>query len=148
MAKGIAGYPMVNLKAELYDGSYHAVDSDELSFRTAANLAYKKCLEMSAPVLLEPVGSLFITVPDGMVGDVMSDIPKRRGNVMGMNPAENKPGYTVVEAVAPKSELVSYPIDLRAMSQGRASFEFEVTGYDVVPANIAQKVIDEAKKAE
>ena len=148
MAKGVAGYPMVNLKAELYDGSYHAVDSDELSFRTAANLAYKKCLEMSAPVLLEPVGSLFITVPDGMVGDVMSDIPKRRGNVMGMNPAEGKPGYTVVEAVAPKSELVSYPIDLRAMSQGRASFEFEVTGYDVVPANIAQKVIEEAKKAE
>ena len=148
MAKGIAGYPMVGLKAELYDGSYHAVDSDELSFRTAANLAYKKCLEMSAPVLLEPVGSLFITVPDGMVGDVMSDIPKRRGNVMGMNPAEGKPGYTVVEAVAPKSELVSYPIDLRAMSQGRASFEFEVTGYDVVPANIAQKVIDENKKAE
>ena len=148
MAKGIAGYPMVNLKAELYDGSYHAVDSDELSFRTAANLAYKKCLELSAPVLLEPVGSLFITVPDGMVGDIMSDIPKRRGNVMGMNPAEGKPGYTVVEAVAPKSELVTYPIDLRAMSQGRASFEFEVTGYDVVPANIAQKVIEENKKAE
>ena len=146
MVKGVAGFPMMNLAADLYDGSYHAVDSDELSFRTAASLAYKKCLELAAPVILEPVGDLFITVPEALVGDVMGDLNKRRGSVMGMEPAARK-GYTVVQAVAPKAELMDYPIVLRAMTQGRGSFTFEVTGYDVVPGNLAAKIKEEYKQA-
>ncbi len=141
MAKGAAGFPLVQLKAELYDGSYHAVDSDELSFKTAANLAYKKCLELSAPVLLEPVGDLVVTVPDALVGDVMGDLNKRRGSVMGMHPYEGKTGYTSIQAMAPKSELGDYPIALRAVSQGRGWFDYEVTGYDVVPKNVQDKII-------
>lgn len=142
MSKGAYGFPLTNLAADLYDGSYHAVDSDEVSFKTAASLAYKKALESAGPVLLEPVGDLFITVPEGMVGDVMGDLNKRRGSVMGMEPAEQK-GYTVVQAMVPKAELLDYPITLRAMTQGRGSFEFTVTGYDVVPANITAKVAAE-----
>lgn len=141
MIKGAVGFPLVRLRAELYDGSYHPVDSDELSFKTAANLAYKKCLELSAPVLLEPVGNLSVTVPEALVGDVMGDLNKRRSSVMGMNPYEGKTGYTTIEATAPKSELADYPIALRAMSQGRGWFEYEVTGYDTVPGNVAAKVI-------
>ena len=144
MSKGAYGYPLVCLAADLYDGSYHAVDSDELSFKTAASLAYKKALELAAPVLLEPVGDLWITVTESLVGDVMGDLNKRRGSVMGMEPAEKK-GYTTVQAVAPKAELMDYPIILRAMTQGRGSFEYKVTGYDVVPANITAKVVAENK---
>ncbi len=147
MLKGVAGFPLVQLAADLYDGSYHDVDSDEISFKTAASIAYKKCLELAAPVLLEPVGNLDITVPDSLVGDVMGDLNKRRGAVMGMDPAEHKKGYTVVHAVAPEAELSEYPIILRAMSQGRGSFDYEVTGYDTVPNNIAAKIIENYKKA-
>ena len=147
MLKGVAGFPLVQLAADLYDGSYHDVDSDEISFKTAANIAYKKCLELAAPVLLEPVGDLDITVPDSLVGDVMGDLNKRRGAVMGMDPAENKKGYTVVHAIAPEAELSEYPIILRAMSQGRGSFDFTVTGYDVVPGNISAKIVENYKKA-
>ncbi len=145
MAKGAAGFPLVGLAADLYDGSYHDVDSDEISFKTAASLAYKKCLEQAAPVILEPVGDMDITVPDALVGDVIGDLNKRRGAVMGMDPAQKK-GYTTVHATAPKAELAEYPIVLRAMSQGRGSFEFAVTGYDTVPANIAQKIVENYKK--
>ncbi len=144
MAKGAYGYPLICLAADLYDGSYHAVDSDELSFKTAASLAYKKMLELAGPVLLEPVGDLSVTVPESLVGDVMGDLNKRRGSVMGMEPAEKK-GYTVIQAVAPKAELMDYPIVLRAMSQGRGSFAYTVTGYDTVPANITAKVIADAQ---
>jgi elongation factor G len=146
MAKGVAGFPLTNLAADLYDGSYHAVDSDELSFKTAASLAYKKCLEMAAPVILEPTGDLLITVPDGMVGDVIGDLNKRRGSVMGMEPDAKKKNYTVVSAVAPKAEIMDYPIALRAMTQGRGSFAYTVTGYDTVPAMIATKIIEAANK--
>jgi len=148
MAKGVAGFPMTCLAADLYDGSYHAVDSDELSFKTAASLAYKKCLEMAAPVLLEPVGEALITVPDGMVGDVIGDLNKRRGSVMGMEPDAKKKGYTVVTAIAPKSEMMDYPIALRAMSQGRGIYSFKVTNYDVVPGMIASKIVEEYKKSQ
>ena len=146
MAKGVAGFPVVQLAADLYDGSYHDVDSDEISFKTAASLAYKKCLEQAAPVLLEPVGDLDITIPDALVGDVMGDLNKRRGAVMGMDPA--KKGFTTVHALAPKAELDDYPIALRAMSQGRGSFEYKVTGYDVVPGNISQKIVEAYKKSQ
>jgi len=148
MLKGAVGFPLVQLKAELYDGSYHPVDSDELSFRTAASIAYKKCLEESAPVLLEPVGTLLVTVPDALVGDIMGDLNKRRSSVLGMYPCEGKNnGFTVIEATAPKAEIADYTIALRAMSQGRGWYSYEVTGYDTVPANVAAKVIA-AYKAE
>ena len=144
MAKGVAGFPLVGLAADLYDGSYHDVDSDEISFKTAASIAYKKCLEQAAPVILEPVGNIDITVPESLVGDVMGDLNKRRGAVMGMDAASKK-GYTVVHAIAPKAEIVDYPIALRAMTQGRGSFEYEVTGYDTVPGNIAAKIVEKYK---
>ncbi len=147
MLKGAAGFPMANLYADLYDGSYHAVDSDELSFKTAASLAYKKCLELAAPALLEPVGDMDITVPDALVGDVMGDLNKRRGAVMGMDPAAKK-GFTTVHATIPKSEIADYPIALRAMTKGLGSMAYTVTGYDVVPSNIASKIVEEYKKSQ
>ncbi len=147
MKKGVAGYRVTNLAADLHDGSYHPVDSDEMSFKTAASMAYKMCLEQASPVLLEPVGDLNVTVPESMVGDVMGDLNKRRGSIMGMDPAEKK-GYTVVHATAPKSEIADYPIALRAMTQGRGSFDFTVTEYATVPANVAQKIVDEYKKSQ
>lgn len=148
MAKGIAGFPLVHLAADLYDGSYHDVDSDEISFKTAANIAYKKCLELAAPVLLEPIGNLDITVPESLVGDVMGDLNKRRGAVMGMDPSDSKKGYTVIHATVPKAEIADYTIALRALSQGRGSFDFEVTGYDTVPGNIAAKIVENYKKSQ
>jgi elongation factor G len=104
-------------------------------------------LELAAPVLLEPVGDLDVTVPEALVGDVMGDLNKRRGAVMGMDAADQN-GYTVVHAIAPKAEIADYPIALRAMTQGRGSFDFEVTGYEVVPGNIAAKIVDEYKRSQ
>lgn len=146
MQKGVlAGYPVVNLKADLYDGSYHPVDSNEISFKLAAKLAYKNGLPQANPVLLEPVGELKASVPEGMVGDVMGDLNKRRGRVMGMNPDEDRPGYTVVEAEAPAAEMTDYTIVLRAMTQGRGQYSFHFVRYEEVPGNEAQKIIANAK---
>ncbi len=143
MTKGAYGFPMTRLAADLYDGSYHDVDSDELSFKMAASLAYKKCLETAGPVLLEPVGDLDVYVPENMVGDIIGDLNKRRGSVMGMDVAEERKGYTILHAVIPKAELKDYPTVLRAMTQGRGSFAFKQTGYDTVPQNIAAKIVAE-----
>ena len=121
--------------------------TDEISFKTAAQLAYKQCLLEAAPVILEPVGDLDITVPESLVGDIMGDLNKRRGSIMGMDAAKKK-GYTVVHAVAPKAEIMDYPIALRAMSQGRGSFTFKVNDYAIVPANIAQKIVEDYKKSQ
>lgn len=149
MAKGVlAGYPVVNLAADLYDGSYHPVDSNEISFKLAARLAYKEGLPKAKPILLEPIGSLKVTVPDSLVGDVIGDLNKRRGRVLGMNPHEKKTGYTIVEADVPKAEMTDYPISLRAMSQGRGSFDFTVDRYEEVPAAVATKIIADAKVDE
>ncbi len=146
MQKGVlAGYPVVNLAADLYDGSYHPVDSNEISFKLAAKLAYKEGLPKANPVLLEPIGTLTVSVPKDMVGDVMGDLNKRRGHVMGMNPDNNRPGYTLVEAEAPEAEMTDYTISLRAMSQGRAKYSFVFARYDEVPGNEAQKIIAAAK---
>ncbi len=144
-AKGVlAGYPMVYLKATLYDGSYHPVDSSEMAFKTAASLAYKELVNAS-PVLLEPIGLLKVTIPDANMGDIMSDLSKRRGNPMGMN--VDKDGNQVVEAEVPMAEMGNYAIDLRSMTQGRGSFTFEFVRYDEAPLNVQQKVIEEAKAA-
>lgn len=146
MQKGVlAGYPVVNLKADLFDGSYHPVDSNEISFKLAAKLAYKNGLPQANPVLLEPVGELKASVPDGMVGDIMGDLNKRRGRVMGMNPDEMRKGYTVIEAEAPSAEMTDYTIVLRAMTQGRGQYSFNFVRYEEVPASEAQKIIAAAK---
>lgn len=141
----LAGYPVVNLKATLVDGSYHPVDSSEMSFKMAAAIAYKEGMAQASPVLLEPIGKLFVTVPDDAVGDIFGDINKRRGRVIGSNQAEHE-GKSVVEADVPMSEMSSYATDLRSMTQGRGSFTFEFASYEQAPEAIAQKVIAEAKK--
>ena len=139
----LAGYPMVYLKATLYDGSYHPVDSSEMAFKTAAGLAYKELINAS-PVILEPIGLLKVTIPDANMGDIMSDISsKRRGTVMGMN-AEG--GMQTVEAEVPMAEMSSYAIDLRSMTQGRGSFTLDFVRYAEAPANVQQKIIEDAKK--
>ena len=148
MQKGIlAGYPMVNLAADLYDGSYHDVDSSEMAFKLAANLAYKELVKAN-PVLLEPVGELKVTIPDALVGDVIGDLNKRRGRVLGMDHIPGKKGYQVVDAEVPQAEMTDYPIALRAMSQGKGSFSYRFVRYEEVPANLAQKIIADAAVEE
>ena len=139
----LAGYPMVGLKAVLYDGSYHPVDSNEMAFKLAAILAFKEAMPNAAPTLLEPVGALAVTVPEDYVGDVMGDLSKRRGRPLGMNPDSD--GNTVVEAEVPMAEMGNYAIDLRAMTQARGSFTLEFVRYEEVPKASQQKIIDEAK---
>ena len=142
----LAGYPMVGLKAVLYDGSYHPVDSNEMAFKLAAILAFKEAMPNAAPTLLEPIGALAVTVPESYVGDVMGDLSKRRGRPLGMTPDAD--GNTVVEAEVPMAEMSSYAIDLRAMTQARGSFTMEFVRYEEVPKVNQQKIIDEAKKEE
>ena len=139
----LAGYPMVGLKAVLYDGSYHPVDSNEMAFKLAAILAFKEAMPNAAPTLLEPVGALAVTVPEDYVGDVMGDLSKRRGRPLGMNPDSD--GNTVVEAEVPMAEMSNYAIDLRAMTQARGTFTLEFVRYEEVPKASQQKIIDEAK---
>ena len=140
MKQGVLlGYPMVNLAADLTGGSYHDVDSNEISFVLAARLAYKELVNAN-PVLLEPIGTLKVSVPENMVGDVMGDLNKRRGRVLGMEPNPKRPKYTIVEAEVPKSEMVDYVITLRAMTQGRGNFTFHFVRYEEVPAQLASKV--------
>ena len=139
----LAGYPMVNLKAVLYDGSYHPVDSNEMAFKLAAILAFKEAMPNAMPTLLEPIGALAVTIPDSYMGDVIGDLNKRRGRVMGMNPDSD--GNTVVEAEVPMAEMSSYAIDLRAMTQARGSFTLEFVRYEEVPKQNQAKIIADAK---
>lgn len=136
----LAGYPMVNIKATLLDGSYHPVDSSEMAFKTAASIAYKEGIKQAKPVLLEPIGYLKVYIPENIMGDIIGDINKRRGQIMGMGES-NREGLSMVEAEVPMSEMFKYAVDLRSMSQGRGEFTFEFTRYDQAPANIAEKVI-------
>ncbi|GAA3644094.1 elongation factor G [Asaccharospora irregularis] len=144
MSKGIlAGYPVTNIRATLYDGSYHDVDSSEMAFKLAANIAFKKGMEQAEPILLEPIMKLKITVPEEYTGDVMGDINKRRGKILGVEPDDK--GKQVIYAQAPQSETFKYAIDLRSMTQGRGSFEMELDKYEEVPEYIAKKIIEDAK---
>ena len=140
----LAGYPMVGLKAVLYDGSYHPVDSNEMAFKLAAILAFKEAMPNAAPTLLEPIASLTVTVPESYVGDVMGDLSKRRGRPMGMTPDAD--GNTVVEAEVPMAEMGSYAIDLRAMTQARGSFTMTFQRYEEVPKANQAKIIEDAAK--
>ena len=139
----LAGYPVVFLKATLVDGSYHPVDSSEIAFKTAAQLAYKAALPEASPVLLEPIGELKVTIPDSYMGDIIGDLNKRRGRVMGMTPTGD--GNQVVEAEVPMAEMMTYAIDLRSMSQSRGSFTFHFVRYEERPPAAQEKAIAEAK---
>ncbi len=139
----LAGYPVVGLSAVLYDGSYHPVDSSEMAFKTAAALAYKAGMPQANPVLLEPIGHLKATVPDANMGDVMGEVNKRRGRVLGMEPAGE--GKQTVEADVPMAEMHDFTTFIRQCTQGRGSFTFGFERYEEAPSNVAQKVIEEAK---
>jgi len=140
----VAGYPVVGLKATLYDGSSHAVDSSEMAFKLAAILAYKNGMPKASPVLLEPIGNLKVRVPDSNTGDIMGELNKRRGRVLGMNPLEN--GLQEVEGEAPMSEMHDFTTFLRSTTQGRGSFVFTFERYEQLPANLEDAVKEEAKK--
>ena len=147
MVKGVlAGYPVVNLKAVLVDGSYHPVDSSEMAFKIAASLAYKKGLEQANPVLLEPIAHVEVLVPDDYMGDIIGDLNKRRGRILGMNPQEG--GQQQVVAEVPMAEMFKYATDLRSLTQSRGSFTSVFERYEEAPANISQKVIEESKQDE
>ena len=146
MQKGVlAGYPMVNLAANLYDGSYHDVDSNEISFKLAAGIAYREGIPKAGPVILEPVGELKVYIPENYVGDVMGDLNKRRGRVMGIEPADDGSETQVVLAEVPFGEMTDYVIALRASTQGRGRFDFNFVRYEEVPASLTDKIIAEAK---
>lgn len=140
----LGGFPMVGLKATLVDGSYHDVDSSEMAFKIAANLAYKAGMEQASPVILEPIGHLKVYVPDGYTGDIIGDINKRRGQMLGMEPVGD--GITMIEGEVPMAEMHSYSSDLRSMTQARGNFEFEFDRYQEAPANITEKIIAEQNK--
>ncbi len=147
VGKGVlAGYPVVFLKSTLYFGSYHPVDSSDMAFQTAAGIAYKEGLPTAGPTLLEPIGELKVLVPDSNMGDIIGDLNKRRGRVMGMNPDPENVGYQTVEAEVPMGEMSSYTIDLRAMTQGRGSYTLNFVRYEEVPQMNQAKIIEEAKK--
>ena len=141
----LAGYPVVNMKATLLDGSYHPVDSSEMAFKTAASIAYKEGMKQAKPVLLEPVGYLKAYVPENIMGDVIGDINKRRGRIMGMGESDKK-GLNMVEAEVPEAEMFKYAVDLRSMSQGRGVFSFEFVRYEQAPSAIADKIIADSEK--
>jgi len=141
----LAGYPVVDFKVTLYDGSYHEVDSNELSFKTAGRIAFRKAMEQAKPTLLEPIMSVEITVPDEFAGAIMGDLNSRRGRIQGM---DNKGGNTIVKASVPMAEMLTYGTDLTAMTQGRGSFGMEMDHYDIVPSLIQEKIVTAAKAAK
>ncbi|MDR1042590.1 MAG: elongation factor G, partial [Clostridiales Family XIII bacterium] len=147
MQKGpLSGSKVVNIKAVLYDGSYHDVDSNEMAFKIAASIAFKKGMEEAKPILLEPVQHVEIFVPDEYMGDVMGDMNKRRGKILGMEPQAGSGQKLVAEA--PLAELFKYAINLRSMTQARGSFTMRFERYEEVPANISQKVVADYKSSQ
>lgn len=144
MDKGVlAGCKVVNVKAVLYDGSYHDVDSNEQAFKTAASIAFKKGMLEAKPILLEPIVKVEIEIPDEYMGDVMGDMNKRRGRILGMDPTEY--GTQILHAEAPQADMYTYAIDLRSMTQARGSFTMEFERYEEMPVNMADKVIADYK---
>ncbi|HTS57644.1 MAG TPA: elongation factor G [Terriglobales bacterium] len=140
----LAGYPVVDFRVVLYDGSYHEVDSNDLSFQLAGRIAFKKAMEQAKATLLEPIMAVEITVPDEFAGSIMGDLNSRRGRIQGM---DNKGGNTVVKAEVPMAEMLTYGADLTSMTQGRGSFNMEMHRYDIVPAQLQEKIIEKAKAA-
>jgi elongation factor G len=144
LAEGVlAGFPVVDVKAILYDGSYHPVDSNEMSFKIAASMGFKKAAADAKPVLLEPIVEMAITVPDAYTGDIIGDLNGKRAQVLGMVPED---GFTTIQARAPYAEVRRYATDLRSITGARGKFTMKPAGYEEVPAHVAQQVIAEAKK--
>jgi elongation factor G len=145
MAEGIlAGYPVVDLEVKLYDGKHHPVDSSDMAFKIAGSIGFKAAVQKAQPVLLEPIMAVEVTAPEENVGDVIGDMNSRRGRVLGTNPRGH---YSVVSVEVPLAEMLSYAPDLTSMTGGRGDYTMEFLRYDEVPAHMAQKVIDEARKA-
>jgi elongation factor G len=140
----LAGYPVVDFRVILYDGSYHDVDSSELAFKIAGSLAFKKCMEQAKPCLLEPIMNAEITAPDTSSGDILGNLSGRRGRIQGTDP---KGGSTIVKAQVPLAEMLNYASDLTAMTQGRGTYSMEFSHYDIVPQPIVDKIITNAKAA-
>jgi elongation factor G len=140
----LAGFPVVDFRVVLYDGSYHDVDSNDMSFQMAGRIAFKKAMEQAKPTLLEPIMQVEITVPDEFAGSIMGDLNSRRGRIQGM---DNKGGNTLVKAEVPMSEMLTYGVDLTAMTQGRGSFNMEMHHYDIVPSQLQEKIVEKAKAA-
>jgi elongation factor G len=138
----LAGYPVVNFRVSLYDGSYHDVDSNDLSFQMAGRIAFRKAMEQAKPTLLEPIMHVEITIPDEFAGTIMGDLNSRRGRIQGM---DNKSGNTIVKAEAPMAEMLTYGADLTSMTQGRGSFSMEMHHYDTVPQQLQDKIVEKAK---
>jgi len=141
----LAGYPIVDVKVKLYDGSYHDVDSSEMSFKIAAHLGFKKAFEMCKPVLLEPIMTISVVVPDDHMGDVIGDLNSRRGKVLG---AETKGHAQIIKAHVPMAEVLRYAPDLRSMTSGRGDFSLEFSHYEEVPPHLAERIVKEAQAAK
>jgi elongation factor G len=141
----LAGYPIVDVRVTLYDGSYHEVDSSEMAFKIAASMGFKSALGQAKPILLEPIMSMEVVVPDDSMGDVIGDLNSRRGKVLGV---DSKPGGQVIKTHVPMSEVLSYSPDLRSMTSGRGSFTVAFSHYEEMPAHMAEKVIKEAEAAK
>jgi elongation factor G len=140
----LAGFPVVDFRVILYDGSYHDVDSNDMSFQMAGRIAFRKAMEQAKPTILEPVMHVEITIPDEFAGSIMGDLNSRRGRIQGM---DNKGGNTVVKAEVPMAEMLTYGVDLTSMTQGRGSFNMEMHHYDTVPGQLQEKIIEKAKAA-
>jgi len=146
MNKGVlAGYPVVDFKVVLYDGSYHDVDSSEMAFKIAASKAFKKGIAKAKPVLLEPIMEVEVTVPQDFMGDIMGDFNSRRGRILGMDPRD---GVQIIKAKVPQAEMFSYAIDLKSITGGYGSFDMKFSHYDKVPSDISDKIISAAQKED
>ncbi len=141
----LASYPVIGIKATLLDGSYHPVDSSEMAFKTATSMAFKDGFMQAKPTILEPIAKVEVLVPDAYTGDIMGDINKRRGRILGMDKQGNKQKIT---AEVPMAEMNNYSIDLRSMTQGRGSFDMEFIRYEETPNDVQKKVIDKRKKEQ
>ena len=136
----LAHYPVVGVKVTLYDGSFHPVDSSEICFKIAGAQALKKGMSQAQPILLEPIMNLKVTVPGDLTGDIIGDLNTKRARVLGMNPEGNN---NIIEAQVPLAEIQRYAIDLKSMTQGKASYTMEFDHYEEVPAQITQKIVAE-----
>ena len=143
MAGGsLAGYPVMDVRATLYDGSFHAVDSSDMAFKIAGSMGFKNAMEKARPVILEPVMSMEVSVPDDCMGDVIGDLNSRRGKVLGVDARGNS---QIIKAQAPMAEVLRYASDLRSMTSGRGEFQSEFSHYDELPPHLMEKVQAEAK---
>jgi elongation factor G len=139
----IAGYPVVDVKVAVYDGSMHAVDSNEMAFKTAARIGFRSAIEKADPIILEPMARLSITVPEHYAGDVMGDMSSKRGKILGM---EGVGGRQVIKALVPYGEVVTYALTLRSLSHGTGRYTLEIGDYAEMPFELAKKIIDQAAK--